>query len=234
MNKPSRDGVWKDPAGVEPPPRSDGTWVRGLVGLMAVNAAGLGWLAARASVPESSRPAMDAIVQLAAGGAVAFAAYYMLTRFAFRTLELVAMVLVLGVGVQATIAALETFAELSFWWDGPVTMRQDFAGVMLACLLTGSLLLIGAAWGLRYCEKLHLEGSGIRVWAMLCGMLLLPAVSCFVGLPFGVLAESFQEQPDELASVLGVVGWFFSVIVCIWNVKFFVASLALQSSIADE
>ncbi|MCZ7648778.1 MAG: hypothetical protein M5U26_26555 [Planctomycetota bacterium] len=225
------ESVYKGPR-LEPPPPAQLSWVRWLLLLMGANAFGMTWLAVQFSTPESGRSAMDGIMRILVGAATAYAGYRILTRFAFRTLELVAMVFVLGLGVQATLYFLENFSRVSFLWEGSVQDREKLPTVLQLCLFTSSLLLAGAAWGLRYCEKLRIEGSLGRVWAMVSGMLLLPAAALFVTLPtsalFGLMAGA-----DDLDTLVYLLLWMGSFVVCAWNLKLFVASLALHAGIKD-
>jgi hypothetical protein len=217
---------------LEPPVAGGGIFLRWMVVFLCTSAAGTLWLALRADSPPSVRQLLDTILEMAIGILVALGAYRLLVFFPFRILDLLVIVLGLGLGVKGTLEALESASRSGLLDLGPIDARENLGTLVLSCLLTGSLLLAGAALGLRYCVRLKLSGSGARVAAIVSGMLSFPAcvgVFAFPGLILLDLLAEHQLGERALAYLgLGAV----SLVVVVANGVFLVRSMALETHVA--
>lgn len=215
---------------LEPPPPAGKKWLTPVLLILAANVVGMGWLAVRQGSSESTRVLIDASIQVVCGALLVFFAYRMLTRFPFRTTELMTMVMLLSLGELVTLEALGTFRQASLVLEG--RDKEALLGPTLqACLFTAAMLLAGGALGLRYCEKLKLDGTLSRMWAVASGMLALPSVTGFLG--FVALAVSEVAGPDGPSDLLGsyLLLWFASCIFLLSNIVYWVRSSAVQSDV---
>lgn len=221
-----------DPAPVlEPPPPAGKRWLTPVLLVLAANVIGMGWLAVRQGSSDSTRLLIDASIQVLCGALLVFFAYRVLTRFPFRTTELMTMVVLLSLGELVTLETLKTFRQASLVLEG--RDKEALLGPTLqACLFVAAVLLVGGALGLRYCEKLKLDGTLSRMWAVASGMLALPAVTGFFG--FVVLAVSEIAGPDGPTDLLGIylLLWFASCTLLLSNIVYWVRSSAVQSDVS--
>ena len=191
---------------LEPTPSGDRMWLKWLVGLLGVNAAGMGWMAVREGSPPAICQVMDAFFQFGTGSLAAYVAYRVLVRFSFRIFDLLVIVLLLGLGIRFTLDALTSFAQFPFLWEGRVNANESLGSVMQICLISTSVHLVGAALGLRYCAKLKLDRTLGRAWAVVSGMLLLPCTAGAVGFPILIVRDLIGFRYAEKVKQTGPGG----------------------------
>jgi len=211
-------------------------WFAALVG---VTTAGMFWLAVRQESDPSDRRVLDALSNLAVGGLLAYVSYRVLVRFAFQIFDLLTIILLLSGGVKVTIDAFHVLATQGLVFEGRVTDSEQYPTVLLACLVNSSILMLGAALGLRYCYKLKLAAPLRRVGTVAVGTLAFPAAAAFPVYTLEVLGQlatlfttSKELQPEwydhALASVLI---WLASFVVSIANAALFLRSVAVSETV---
>ena len=112
-----------------------------------------------------------------------------------------------------------------------MSRREQFGTLVQANFLTSSILLGGAAMGLRYCKQLNLDGTLARVWAVICGMLALPALIGLFAFPVLVLNEVFKPEGGDESSGLMILLWLGSCMFTGWNASLFIRSISLSGHI---
>lgn len=212
-------------------------WFAALVG---VTTAGMFWLAVRQESDPADRRVLDALSNLAVGGLLAYVAYRVLVRFAFQIFDLLTIILLLSGGVKVTIDAFHVLAAQGIIFEGRVTDTEQYPTVLLACLVNSSILMLGAALGLRYCFKLRIAAPLRRVAAVTAGTLSFPAAAAFPVYTLEVLGQlvtlfvkNGELQPEwydhAFASVLI---WIASFLVSIVNAFLFLRSVAVAETVA--
>lgn len=225
---------------LEPLPSFETTGWRWIAALAGVSASGMFWLAVRESSPSDTRLILDGFANLAIGATLAFFAYRALIKFSFRILDLMGIVTMLSIGLKAAIDTMSLLALSGIIWEGRVTDSDKFSSVMLSCLLTSSVLMAGAALGLRYCARIQIEAPVRRLGAIIMGMLAFPAV---VGIPVFTLAvlqeavEILNRPPHMLRTAdaevnpMNFVYWVLSIGITAANTVLFLRSVAISSSV---
>ncbi|MCY3024482.1 MAG: hypothetical protein NTW87_36365 [Planctomycetota bacterium] len=200
------------------------------VGVLAVNVAGVVWVAVRTESPSFVRSILDFFLYSASGAFVAYFAFRALFLYSFRLSDLLVIVLVLSLGMKATIDVLSSFSAL-----GVINVNLVEPGrvgqVFQVCLLTGSILLAGAALGLRHCTILKLEGAFARVLIIVAGMLALPAAAGSAAFPVPAVRQVMNEPQQALVWLLL---WFVSLGLTGVNVVYFIRTLTLRTEIKSQ
>jgi len=233
-----------------PPPSMSGLGAKVVVAVVLINIAGMLWMAVRSGSDASTRNALDGMAQFALGASAAFLAYRLLVLYPFRILDLLTIVMTLAAGTKVIIDALTAFSQHSLIFEGRVRDSEKFGPVMLSVLLACSVLMAGAALGLRYCVRLKLDRPLQRIWAVISGMLALPALAG--GLVFALTFISALSDEDaffkgdapenraaharQLADIMAVSVflWLGSLVLCFSNAIFFLKSLTNESEVATQ
>jgi len=197
-------------------------------GVLAANVLSIVWLAVRAESAPYLRSILDSFMQFATGAVVAYFAFRALFLYAFRLLELLAIVLVLSLGVKFTLDVLNSLSRLGLI-STPVDGPGRFGQMFQLCLLTSSLLLAGAAWGLRHCTVLKLERPLARLVSIVAGMLALPATAGIVAFPFPVIRNLAAGWPD--VALIWLLLWLASILVTGVDTVLFIQALTLREEI---
>lgn len=232
MPEPPRD----EPLVVRPldPPapgeRQVMVWVAALfvVSLMAA-----GWLAARADSSPGIRDALDTLLQVALGALFLGGAYRLLVYYPYRLLDLLVIVLVLSVGLKVALDGVSGLQDFLGDPDPsePKQVQVQLGPMVLSCLLTSSVLLCGAALGLRYCTRLKLDSSRQRVAAILYGMLVFPGIVGVFAFPALVLSELVSSPESGELGLLYLVLFITSCLVTLRNGVLFFRSMALENEV---
>ncbi|MGD0092197.1 MAG: hypothetical protein ABSE73_19960 [Planctomycetota bacterium] len=199
-------------------------------GVLGANVAGILWLAVRAESPPYLQGLLDSFMHFATGAVVAYFAFRALFLYAFHLLELLAMVLVLSVGVKLTLTVLDKWSAvglISMTLDDPARPGKVFQ----ICLLTGSVLLAGAAWGLRHCTVLKLEHQLARLASIVAGMLALPAAAGLAAFPVPLLRGLGDKSHVALVWLLL---WLLCLLITGLNTVLFVKTLTLREEITAQ
>jgi len=232
-----------------PAPSMSGLGIKVVVAVVLMNSVGLLWMAVRSYSDAATRNTLDGMAQFALGACVAFCAYRLLVRYPFRILDLLTIVTTLSVGTKVMIDALTVFSQQGLIFEGQTRNGEKFGPVLLTVLLACSVLLVGAALGLRYCVRLKLDRALPRIWAVMSGMLALPALTG--GLVFALVfisaladKEAFfrgsaslnsavrTRQSAELMQV-SIFLWVGSLVFCFSNALLFIKSLTNESEVAQ-
>lgn len=210
-------------------------WVATLFGVSLLSA---GWLAARADSSPGIRDALDTILQVALGVLFLGGAYRLLVYYPYRLLDLMVIVLGLSLGLKVALDGVDGLRE--FLGDPvesePQRLQVQLGPLVLSCLLISSVLLCGAALGLRYCTRLKLESSRQRVAAIMYGMLAFPGIVGIFAFPALVLSELVsQSATSEPATgertLLYLVLAITSCLVTLRNGMLFFRSMALEDEV---
>jgi hypothetical protein len=200
--------------------------------ILGINVAGLLWLSVRAQSPDYLRGVLDAFFHTAAGGAVAYFAFRALLRYPYRFPDLLIIVTILSLGMKATLQVLASFEALG------VLHASTEAGVRYGqmfqiCLLTGSVLLAGAALGLHNCHTLKISATGVRLMCITAGMLALPAAAGTAAFPVLLVSEFAGRARGDVA-LLFLLRWVGSVVITVININYFIRSLILKTEVQAQ
>ena len=169
--------------------------------LVALSAASLLWLACRAESPSYLRSAMDFCMQAALGGLVAYLAFRTLFLYQFHLSDLLLMVLVLSLGMKITIEEAQRLAMLDII-NERIGDPEHWGELLQICLVVGSVLLLGAAFGLRSCQARKLDKTLPRLLNILAGMLALPAAAGVAVFPVWLMhLAGMLKLPDTVVPV---------------------------------
>lgn len=236
-----------DVPALAPPPSMSGLGMKVVAAVVTINFMAMLWMAVRSNSDAATRNVLDAMAQLALGASAAFVAYRLLMLYPFRILDLMTIVMTLAAGTKVVIDALTSFSQYSLIFEGQVRDSEKFGPVMLTVLLSCSVLMAGAALGLRYCARLKIDRPLPRAWAVISGMLSLPASAGF--LVFALLFLSTISDRDAFFSgeessaraararqlgdfmAVSVLLWIGSLVLCISNAILFLKSLTNESEV---
>jgi hypothetical protein len=201
--------------------------------LFVVSLLAAGWLAARADSEPGVRDALDTILQVALGGLFLGGAYRLLVYYPYRLLDLLVIVMGLSLGLKV---ALDGVAGLSEFLgedvpSEPQQVQVQMGPMVLSCLLTSSVLLCGAALGLRYCTRLRLESARLRVAAILYGMLAFPGAVGVFAFPALILSEVVGSSGLSERTLLYLMLAITSCLVSLRNGMLFFRSMALEDEV---
>jgi hypothetical protein len=216
---------------LEPPLRGEGLLLRWMLFLLGAAVAGAAWLAVRSESSAAVRNVLDTILQLGFGVLLALGAYRLLVCFPFRILDLLAMVFMLAVGIKLTLEALAGAARYGLIEWGPWSGREHVGTLALACLLTSSMLLAGAALGLRYCLRLRLDRPAERVAALVYGMLGFPAALGFFAFPALIVVDFIPPRVPNEGTLLYLLLYLGACLVTARNTILLMRSMALDSEV---
>jgi hypothetical protein len=199
--------------------------------LLTVVLAGVLWLALSSSTPPKLRGSMDMLLQLAFGGTLAYGGFRMLLVFPFRFPDLLAIVIVLSLGLKAQVDVLEVLNSHGITSDFMGDDQRKLSITLQVCMITASILLIGAALGLRHCHLLKIEKPLPRLLAIVSGMLVLPAVAGVFSFPVFLLRDAMTEKvvTDDTPALLLL--WLASIICTVVNASHAIRTLSLKEEI---
>jgi len=200
-------------------------------GLMGVNVASIVWLALRAESPSYLRGILDVFLQGATGAVVAYFAFRALFLYPFRIFDLLAIVLVLSLGLTATVDVLERLSGIGLIRESWEHEAFAYGGICQCCLISTSILVGGAALGLRHCALLKTERPLARVLTTVAGMLALPAAAGTVAFLVPVFSALSQAPAQAL---LWALLWLMSIVVTGANAVLFIKTLTLQEEIKAQ
>lgn len=213
----------------EAPTQSERVLLRTFLTVIILNTIGIIWLALRSGSPPQIRVVLDAIAQTGGGLILAYVAFRALLLYPYRVTDLFAIVLILSLAMKATIDVLRAFSSIGF-------LRSNFSDpdhlgqIFQACMISGSVLLIGAAWGLRNCHLLNISSSGTRMLTIIAGTLSIPAAAGVIAFP--VLLMRFVLTGEMQPSPLGLILLFLiSAAITLLNLGHMMKTLTLKEEI---
>ena len=219
------------------PPPSGRVWARWFFILFAVNIMGLIWLAVRSESGEKMGSIQDSMVQIGIACVVAFGAFRALTLFPFRITDLLAIVVLLGMGIGVALEMLKGVSKSSLGSGHDLNPQSNLPLAVQTVLFALSLLILGAAIGLRYCHRLKFESALIRIGAIVYGMFFLPSLAGVFAFPALFLLElNFKSGlvQDKGNGSRYLILWAFSLMFAAKNGVLLMRSLALQSAVRDS
>ncbi len=204
----------------------------GFAAIFGISIVSVTWLAVRADSPGFVRGSLDFLMHVASGGLVAYIAFRALFLYPFRTLDLLVIVLVLSLGMKLTLDMLDTFGKLAVGLKLRVkSAESDEAGTAFQfCLIAGSILLLGGAWGLRSCALLKIERASTRALAVAAGMLAIPAGAGLAAFPVLILSHVLREETSA-ATTEYLILWLVCIAATTVNVVYFIRAMTLNTEI---
>lgn len=202
--------------------------------LLGLSVASLLWLALRTEAPPLLRSTMDFFLQISVGCLLAYAAFRTLLVYPFRLPDLLAIVLVLSLGMKVTIDSLYNlmvFFNVTMGIETGSGTEHNLGTVFQMCLITGSILLVGGALGLRACHMLKTENTLSRIISIVSGMLSLPAAAGSVTFGVLIVRDALTEEGAGQDTGLFFLLWALSIMVTVINAATFIRTMALQTQI---
>lgn len=222
---------------IEPLPSFEALGWRVIGGLTLASVGGMVWLAVREDSSPDTRRILDGMASLLIGGCTVAVAYYVLVRFAFRILDLIAIVMTISLGLKVAIDSMSVLGAQGLIWEGRVTDSDKFGSVLLACLIVASILMAGAALGLRYCTRIKIEQPIHRIAAVVSGMLAFPSM---IGVPVFLVAcfhdvmALFEPVKREEVGLSHFFLLLASLFVISANSTFFLKSIAITGEVTPQ
>jgi hypothetical protein len=224
-------------------PRPERTILLWVLAVFALNLVSILILAARAGSPAVASRVLDLFLLICTFGALVFLGFRALYTYPFRIIDLMLMVFLLSAGINATINAVTMLShfgltpavflklpELSW-----LRMNEEgwaFADLLAASMVTVSLMLAGAALGLRHCHLLKIDHGAARLVTVACGMLALPAAAGVVAFPVVLVRHFVAGQPNAGHAAWLMLLWFISITITTINAVLFIKTLALHSEVS--
>jgi len=211
--------------------------------VIGANVAGLIWLAVRVNSPAEVRTALDVLFQIGIGASVAAFAFRTLASFPFVMTDLFGMVLVLAGWAKWTVDSVRGFSQLGFV---PDRGGSNIGVTVQFFLLSASVLVAGAAFGLWTCQRLKVQRPMGRLVVILPAMLALPAAAgcaAFIALALGDFNRANEAAASNLLTdrdkymkqaLVSMVLWFASFVITLFNGASFIRTLALKAEIEDQ
>ena len=223
----NRDSARSDAEEVTPAQRSLWFWFALILG---VNVVGLVWLAVRAESPPFLRGILDIFMNTATGAAAAYVAFRALLHFPYRFPDLLVMVSVLSLGMKATVDFVKGLANIGYV-SHELASGERFGEMFQLCLWSGSILIAGAALGLRHCTLLKIESVPARAATLIAGMLVLPALAGVVVFPVMLIRAFLLGHSDAEFGVVMLLLWIGSMLASSVNTRCFMKTLTLNAEV---
>jgi len=198
--------------------------------ILGVNIASLFWLSVRADSPAYVRTVLDLLLHGAAGGVVVYVAFRALLRYPYYFSDLMTIVLVLSGGMKMTVDFVNSLAALGVIGSG-FNSAERFGEIFQVCLFSGSVLLAGAALGLRHCTLLKIKGGVRRGISIVAGMFALPAAAGVAGFPVLIIRELVIKNGTTSDAFVFIVQWFLATGISALNAAYFFRSITLNAEI---
>lgn len=198
--------------------------------ILGVNVVGLVWLSVRAESPPFIRGILDIFLHGAMGAAAAYIAFRALLRFPFRFPDLLLMVTVLSLGMKMTVDFVKGLAAMGIV-DSELASGERFGEIFQFCLWSGSVLVAGAALGLRHCTLLKIDGFLPRAVTLVSGMMVLPAMAGVVVFPVVLIRELFSARANTSVAAVMMLQWIGSLAATAINARCFVKTLTLAAEV---
>ena len=199
--------------------------------ILGANIAGLIWLAVRTESPPYLRSVLDVFAHGVTGAAVAYLAFRALLRFPFQFSDLFIMVIVLSLGMKATVDFVRELAALGFV-GSDMASGERFGEVFQLCLWSGSVLVSGAALGLRHCTLLNINRLLPRSACLIAGMIALPAAAGVTVFPVMMIREMLLRHPDSSRLLMLVLQSLGSLAATLINSRCFMRTLTLSAEVS--
>lgn len=228
----------KDPDGEpdeenESPPMSGGArsllfWFLVILG---INVVSMLWLAVRADSPAYIRNILDFFLYGVVGATTAYFAFRALFLFPFRMSDLFVIVMLLSLELKIAVDQVNQLSMLNLL-GYEVGDPEHLGQIFQVCLLAASVAVGGAAFGLRHCQLLKIDGTFGRALTIMSGMLSLPAAAGIAAfLVLAVLSLSNGQTSEALVLMLL---WFGSMAITGLNVAYFIRTVTLNAEIAAQ
>ncbi|HYF50867.1 MAG TPA: hypothetical protein VEJ63_15740 [Planctomycetota bacterium] len=200
--------------------------------VVGVSMLGILWLAVRASTPDAVRDSMDFVLQTGMGALVAYAGFRALVLYPFRFFDLFVIVATLALFMSGAIQTIEA-VERSGYFEA--VRNSSMLGVTVQiCCIAASILLAGAALGLRHCLLLKIESTPKRMLTVFSGMLALPGAAGFFVFPVLVLGDALSTEGTSPDTPAYLLFWLISVIAVVVDCVCLVKTMALTHEIQAQ
>jgi hypothetical protein len=198
--------------------------------ILGVNVVGLVWLSVRAESPPFVRSVLDIFLHGATGALAAYLAFRALLRFPYRFPDLLIMVSVLSLGMKMTVDFVKDLGAMGIV-STDLASGERFGEIFQLCLWSGSVLVAGAALGLRNCTLLKIDSFFRRALTLISGMLVLPAMAGVVVFPVMLVRSLFAGHMSTLFAVAMLAQWIGSVVATSINSRCFMKTLTLTAEV---
>ena len=195
--------------------------------------AGLLWLGVRAESPPWMRTILDILMQAAVSGAVLAAAFRFLLLYPYRIYDLLLIVVVLSLSARFVIAEIGKLSAIGLIHTR-VADLENMGELALAFTIVGSILLAGAATGLRTCHRLKIERPAARMLTLAASMLTLPASSASIALAVLLVLAVVRPGAVEIRPTTVVGLWFASLAITFINIRNYLRVLTLGAQITSK
>ncbi|HYG78543.1 MAG TPA: hypothetical protein VEK08_26325 [Planctomycetota bacterium] len=201
--------------------------------ILVVNVVSLLWLAVRADSPAFVRGILDLFLHGAAGAVVVFLAFRALLRYPYYFADLLMIVLVLSGGMKLTVEFVNGLAAMGVI-DSQFGSAERFGEIFQVCLFSASVLLAGAALGLRNCTLLNVKGTFWRGITLVSAMFVLPAAAGIAGFPVLMIREMIVRDGSLPDMIIFFVQWILSLGMTALNTVYFIRTLALNAEVRAQ
>lgn len=205
-------------------------WVYAVV---VADLAGLLWLGVRAESPPWMRILLDILMEAAVSGAVLAAAFRFLLLFPSRIYDLLLIVIVLSLSARFVITQIGKLSAIGLIHTR-VAELENMGELALTFTIVGSILLAGAANGLRTCHRLKIERPLTRALTLAAAMLALPASAASIALAVLLALAAVKPGAVEIRPLTVIGLWFASLAVTFINVRNYVRVLTLGEVITSQ
>jgi len=227
QDESAAEGMLEDFASREPSPDRRMFMLFAIV--VGVSFCGVLWLAVRSSTPEAVRDSMDFILQAGMGALLAYAGFRSLVIYPFRFFDLLGIVILLSLFMKIAVETIEGIAASGFFEFSESSARLGVT--VQVCCIAASVLLAGAALGLRHCTLLKIQNTPARMLTVLSGMLVLPAAAGFFVFPVLVLRDALSPEGTSQDTGAFLFAWLVSVIANVVNATCMIKTMALTHEI---
>lgn len=204
-------------------------WVYATV---AADIAGLLWLGVREESPPWMRMILDILMQAAVSGAILAGAFRFLLLYPFRIYDLILIVVVLSLSARFVLDQIEKLSAIGLIHTRPDL--ENMGELALTFTIVGSILLAGAAIGLRTCHKLKMERPFTRAISLGASMLSLPASAASIALAILLALSVVKPGAVEIRAPVVVGLWFASLAVTFINIRNYGRMLTLAEEITSK
>lgn len=197
--------------------------------VIGVSMCGMLWLAMRSSTPPAVRDAMDFVLQAGMGALLAYAGFRSLALFPFRFFDLLAIVAVLALFMKVAVETIDGIVSTGFFEFSQDSSRLGITIQM--CCMAASVLLAGAALGLRHCLLLKFEHPALRMLTVLSGMLIIPGGAGCAVFPVLILRDALSPEGTSPDVGSFLLLWLVSLVATIVNSVCLIRTMALTHAI---
>lgn len=195
-------------------------------------------MAARAASTEYLRGYFSIGIASLLAAALLLTAGKFFLLFPSRILDLIVIVMTLGLGLRLAMLGVDAWHMSSRTASNNLNHLPVY---IVACASVATLLMFGAAIGLKYCYHLKLNSNIERAGAVFSGMLLIPSICAFFALPLTLAILSGLSKSPKLprdgtnvSELIIALSWLLAIAIAINNARLIIKMTALKTEIAAQ